>query len=132
MPPTRDWVLKAQGDLRVMRATLRTGDDLTYDAVCFHAQQCIEKLLKALLQFHGEAVPKTHDLRLLIKPMLSIVGDSTSLIEKCAVLSEYAVGFRYPGETASRWVAEEAASIAEELYLLLSDVLPKDQLDLPF
>jgi HEPN domain-containing protein len=115
-----------------MRTALRSDDDLVYDAVCFHAQQCIEKLLKALLQERSGTIPKTHDLRVLLEPLLFLVADEGLAIQQCAILSEYAVGFRYPGETADRSVAEEAARIAESLYSLLMKAIPKDQLDLPF
>ena len=32
-----------------------------YDAVCFHAQQAVEKWLKAFLAYHGVAFPHTHN-----------------------------------------------------------------------
>ena len=36
-----------------------------HDAVCFHAQQCVEKLMKALLIHLGLDPPRTHNLMLL-------------------------------------------------------------------
>jgi HEPN domain-containing protein len=41
--------------------------DCPFDTVCFHAQQCAEKYLKALLLQAGSEPPKTHDLRLLLQ-----------------------------------------------------------------
>ena len=44
----REWIDKAEGDY--LTATREVGaDPPNYDAACFHAQQCIEKLLKGLL-----------------------------------------------------------------------------------
>ena len=56
----RGWLLKARSDLNACHRTLES--DGPYDTTCFHAQQAIEKSLKALLAFHGQPVPRTHDL----------------------------------------------------------------------
>ena len=42
-----------------------------FDSVCFHAQQCAEKYLKARLQDLGIIVPKTHDLTQLLELLLA-------------------------------------------------------------
>jgi HEPN domain-containing protein len=36
-------------------------------SVCFHCQQYVEKLLKAILTLHQIEAPRTHDLRRLIQ-----------------------------------------------------------------
>ena len=54
------WLLKARSDLNACRRMLET--DGPYDTSCFHAQQVIDKSLKALLAFHRQPVPRTHDL----------------------------------------------------------------------
>ena len=45
-PLTQEWGQKAEGDYTVV-ATLWQAESAVYDAICFHAQQCIEKYLKA-------------------------------------------------------------------------------------
>ena len=48
----QEWINKAEGDY--LTATREAdASPPNYDAVCFHAQQCIEKLLKALLTTKG-------------------------------------------------------------------------------
>ena len=47
-PLTHEWSQKAEGDYTVA-ATLWQAESTVYDAICFHAQQCIEKYLKAWL-----------------------------------------------------------------------------------
>jgi hypothetical protein len=47
----------AEDDLRMARLGLEEG---IYNQVCFHAQQCVEKCLKALLAKEGGLVPRTH------------------------------------------------------------------------
>lgn len=45
----RQWIEKAENDYRNFQNTLKMGEDCPYDTVCFHAQQCAEKYLKARL-----------------------------------------------------------------------------------
>ncbi len=49
----------------VARWTEKAEQGLT-DIISFHCQQCAEKYLKALLLYRGVAFPRTHDLRLLL------------------------------------------------------------------
>lgn len=62
----------------------------------FHAQQCVEKCLKAILIHRGLAFPKSHDIRGLI---LLLPTDVDLQIDRrlAAELSESAVTGRYPG-----------------------------------
>lgn len=43
---TKEWVSKAEGDWRVAQREMAATDPVN-DAVCFHAQQCVEKYLTA-------------------------------------------------------------------------------------
>ncbi|MFQ5859583.1 MAG: HEPN domain-containing protein, partial [Anaerolineae bacterium] len=61
-PLTAEWVDKAEGDYATTGRELRARRRPNYDAACFHAQQTAEKYLKAFLQEHGVAFPKTHNL----------------------------------------------------------------------
>lgn len=45
----RRWIEKADNDLRNAEHTLLLTDDCPFDTACFHAQQCVEKCLKAVL-----------------------------------------------------------------------------------
>ena len=46
------WVVRAEEDYMLMRSSLRRKVPLLYGAT-FHAQQCVEKYLKALLVARG-------------------------------------------------------------------------------
>lgn len=48
-PLAREWVNKAEGDFATAAREMRARKSPNYDAACFHAQQCVEKYLKALL-----------------------------------------------------------------------------------
>ena len=43
-PITAEWVAKAEGDFAVLEREINVRDNPSYDAICFHAQQCAEKL----------------------------------------------------------------------------------------
>src|SRR6266478_6775118 len=69
----REWLVKAENDLLNATHTLTLGANCPTDTVCFHAQQCVEKYIKALLVFRAISFPKTHDidkLRSLLPPKL--------------------------------------------------------------
>lgn len=61
----------------------------------FHAQQAVEKALKALLMFHDVEYPRTHDLRglaaLLTKSAIGVPKAADALL----ALTTFAVTFRY-------------------------------------
>ncbi|MBW8876798.1 MAG: HEPN domain-containing protein [Acidobacteria bacterium] len=45
----KEWLFKADNDLANAAHTLKLGASCPTDTVCFHAQQCVEKYLKAVL-----------------------------------------------------------------------------------
>jgi len=61
----REWLVKADNDLLNATHTLTLGANCPTDTVCFHAQQCVEKHIKALLVFRATPFPKTHDVAVL-------------------------------------------------------------------
>src|SRR5579884_3145148 len=59
-PETLEWVEKAEGDLKVARREMEAGDPV-WNVVCFLAQQCGEKYLKAFLEelnTHARCIPR--------------------------------------------------------------------------
>ena len=60
----------------------------------FHAQQAVEKALKAWLSFVGESYPFTHDLGYLLS-VLDRCGQGASAYSDLLDLNAYAVRFRY-------------------------------------
>lgn len=74
----------------------------------FHAQQSVEKALKAWLAFLGVRFPKTHDLKQLID-LLNQNGIETERLGAFVDLNAFAVQFRYE----SLYENEEALDRAE-------------------
>lgn len=112
-PVTEEWVDKAEGDWTVAGREMRARKSPNYDAVCFHAQQCAEKYLKAQLQEEGIPVPKTHDLGKLLDLLLPAHSLWAAARTALDTLSIYAVDFRYPGETADKEEAREAVKLCQ-------------------
>jgi len=119
----REWIDKAEGDFLTATREVRA-DPPNYDAVCFHAQQCAEKLLKAALIVQREIPPKTHELTVLSDLLSSLRPKWRWPVEELRLLSRSAVIFRYPGESAGREEAEAALNVSkairERLLLLLT------------
>jgi HEPN domain-containing protein len=73
-----------------------TADASSADEVIgFHAQQAVEKLLKAALSHYQVAFKKTHDLVQLFNLLRTSGVSVPPEIEECRRLGPYAVAFRY-------------------------------------
>jgi len=83
--------------------------------VCFHCQQTAEKYLKALLEERGATIPKTHDLEKLLALLVPHYANLESQSRSAQILTEYAVGPRYPGENATKREAQTAIRRAGQL-----------------
>ena len=57
-----EWVEKAESDYRVALRESQATDPPEPDAVCFHAQQCVEKYAKAFLVERGVDFDYTHNM----------------------------------------------------------------------
>lgn len=108
------WVERAEEDYAIALASTRRKKPWTYGA-CFHAQQCAEKYLKAILVAHGQEFPRVHDLlalnTLCVQADILIGFDTTRL----DLLSAYAVRVRYPGDDPTLDEARLAVETARSL-----------------
>ncbi len=114
-PLTSEWVEKAEGDWAVVEALTSLGDARFTDGICFHAQQCAEKYLKALLQEEALPVPRTHDLAHLIELLAEACPGLVEYREAAAWLTACAVEIRYPGVSAAGETATEAVRYGEQM-----------------
>lgn len=107
----REWIQKAEEDYGVALREIRARKNPAYNAVCFHAQQCLEKYLKAALSQGATPFLKTHDLDVLLNDCIDRVPLWAAMRADLKRLSRYAVQFRYPGESADREEALLAVKI---------------------
>ena len=90
-PAVSRWLELAEIDLKAARVLLKEGD-LT-GVVCFHAQQSVEKSLKALIESKGLNPPKSHDLILLNNRVDDLVQLNEDTLSK---LNQVYIDTRYP------------------------------------
>ncbi|MBI3581059.1 MAG: HEPN domain-containing protein [Nitrospinae bacterium] len=122
-PLVKEWVEKAEGDYATARRESRVRKSPNYDAVCFHAQQCVEKYFKAILQDVGARFNKTHNLSALLNLIIAEKPLLESVRSHVILLNEYAVEFRYPGESAEKKMAREAMESCREVRLIVRAAL---------
>jgi HEPN domain-containing protein len=110
-----EWIAKAEGDFMTAQREFAVQIYPNYDAVCFHAQQCAEKYLKALLVIQGVTPPKIHDLPELDRLLAPLLPEWQWPLEELTLLSRSAVISRYPGETAELLEAQIAFDICKRM-----------------
>jgi len=121
-----EWVDKAENDLKNASHTLKLGKDCPTDTVCFHAQQCVEKYLKALLVLHEIDCPKTHDMGVLFRLLPKPLDIAMSPMDQRR-LTDYATTARYPGESdpISLSEARQAVRLARNVRSEVRRLLPR-------
>jgi HEPN domain-containing protein len=115
------WLADARKDLNNGRSLSRHRDEDTGPSgAAFHAEQAVEKAVKALLIYHNIAFPTKHDLALLVG---LLPGDLESARIPAAGLTVYAVEQRYVAGAGNpmelnepvTWdEAEDALAVADE------------------
>jgi len=103
-----EWAQKADGDFRTADRELHSPDAPNFDAACYHAQQCVEKMMKALLISRQVLPLRIHDLAKLgemVRGHFSHVSFEGADLD---FLTLAGIAFRYPGVSATRENAERA------------------------
>ncbi len=91
----RDWLRRARSDFALARVGPQP--DVMYNELCFHAQQTVEKCLKAILIDRKIEFPRVHNIAYLFGLLPSDVDLPSAAIEAMG-LTTYAVMTRYPGD----------------------------------
>ncbi len=116
---------KAEEDLVLAEHGLALRENCPYDLICYHAQQCAEKYLKALLTGHALRVPRTHDLRFLMHQMPADLHLGIEL-DHVLALNRYSIETRYPEnwDDIERPEAERAVALARAVRDAVRPTLP--------
>jgi HEPN domain-containing protein len=112
---TREWIAKAEDDWHVAQMSYRARKHPSYDAAVFHAQQCAEKYLKAILEESGISFGRTHDLLVLHQQILPVQPSWAILQPLLISLNPFAVVYRYPGASAKKADARDALKHCAEV-----------------
>lgn len=101
----------------------------SYGAVSFHAQQAVEKALKALLIRYQVEFSKTHNLGELLRLAESVAAGVAQRLADAEALTPYAVETRYPTEEPAVGLDQAiqhlavARKVLEEISALLKSYL---------
>ncbi|HMP73331.1 MAG TPA: HEPN domain-containing protein [Kiritimatiellia bacterium] len=122
--PLDEWIAKAEGDAASANREWRARKRPNYDSACFHAQQCVEKYLKAALVHRAIHFPKVHDLETLLDLCLAPYPLWEAMRQDLQLLTQYAVQFRYPGENADKEDARKAVAAMKRSCVTIQTALP--------
>lgn len=92
---TKEWFTIAKSDLDSANF-LTNMKPFPSAIICYHCQQCAEKLLKGYIAFSGGNVQKTHNLLKLNKICAEYNPEFNELVKECVDLDDYATNVRYP------------------------------------
>jgi HEPN domain-containing protein len=118
-----EWVRRAHADMTV--ATFVDDDRLAPEIIAFHAQQAVEKMLKALLVLRQVDFPRTHSIGALLALCAEAGFFGAQEFIEASSLTRYAVAAGYPGEEepVSRQEAKEAVTLAAQVFVWASTQL---------
>ncbi len=125
-----DWIFLAESDLKAARVVLR---EEIYHTACFHAQQAIEKSLKAILRHRQKNVPKTHSLAKLAHDVeksgnIGLNEDDLMFVDQFYIPTRYpdALPGSLPEGLPLKDDAEKATHIAEEIFTTVQESIKVD------
>ena len=123
----REWLGRAGDDLAAADAVLAMPSPPAWIAA-FHAQQCVEKSIKAWLVWRQVEYPFTHDL-------LELLGSCDEGLRKdgrltaATYLTEFAVAIRYPGSDPTLPEGRKAVEAARSALAAVTGYLVKEGAD---
>ena len=91
---SRTLARKAKGDATAARE-FAGNPEITDEIIGFHAQQAIEKWLKAIIAGRGESFEHTHDLRRLVRVAAHDLGNAPFDVNAVIALTQYSAPLRY-------------------------------------
>lgn len=130
---TREWIRKAESDLTTAEHLFKGGKLYVYGST-FHAQQAVEKYLKAFLVWHQIEFGKTHDIQELLNLVSGVDNNLPKSIAESVNLTPYGVEYRYPGDYPDATMEDAAKAldvarrVSDEIISRLPEVvLKKDE-----
>lgn len=113
-----EWLKAAYCDIAVMDSIV-DHEFLTH-MTAFHAQQCIEKSLKAILEHHGMNVPKKHDILVLKEITQNYISiDDDEILDD---INDLYIESRYPGDLGLLPCGKPTLKDAKEFYEFAQDI----------
>lgn len=119
-----EWLEAATADLKTIQRTL-DDEGLTH-MVAFHAQQSVEKCLKALLELQDRPVPKEHSI-IRLYSLVAEVLDMELPHDLLTDLDDLYISARYPGELGLLPYGRPTLEDARQFYELAAEVYRRVQ-----
>lgn len=119
----KEWLNSASGDLETIEEII-DNNNLTH-IVAFHSQQCIEKSIKAVLEFYEVNMPKTHSILKLSKLAENYFDIEDK--EMADELDKLYIDARYPGDLGLLPDGKPTCDKAVTLYMFAKKIY--DQVD---
>lgn len=96
LPPDdpREWIRRAKSNLIIAG---KFDPQVELADLCFEAQQCAEKSIKAVFLKRGESFPYIHDLQRLLRLLEDDGLRVPQYVRQSVELTQYAHVMRYPG-----------------------------------
>jgi len=91
-----EWIRYAEMDYNTSLHMSETYKPVPLEIVCYHCQQCAEKILKAYAIAQSEPLTKTHDLETILEQCVKHDERFNVFGLICPMLTGYAVFSRYP------------------------------------
>jgi HEPN domain-containing protein len=119
-----EWLRFARRDL-LTAETLSRSKIFLAEPIAFHSQQAAEKAIKAFLAAHSKRFGKTHNIETLLKLVEQIDDLFAESLKPAAVLTEYAVNYRYPEAARIKLTKPKALKAIKLAKLVLQEVRSK-------
>ena len=91
------WLFRANEDIAVIDRLIQSDPRAYASTICFHAQQAVEKYLKALLARKGVDFPRTHDVDFLLAECRKVSSGKLDHLDLKS-LTDFGVSVRYPDD----------------------------------
>lgn len=119
-----DWLFFADSDLKLAEISYK---EHIYHLACFHGQQAVEKMFKAVLAYHGTSIPKLHSLGELYEQTITFLPECREYKEQIKEMDQYYIPTRYPdalpGSLAEGLPNEDDAQRVIEVANIMREVL---------
>ena len=92
----KNWLIRANEDIAVINNLFNSDPSFYASSICYHAQQAVEKFLKAFLVFHSVDFKKTHDVDFLLAECKEIEPNGFDI--DLGSLADFSISLRYPDD----------------------------------
>lgn len=123
-PLPNEWFELAKQDYYALKKL--DGDEYLTNIVLFHAQQCIEKLFKGMIEQSGGDIPRIHNTKKLYELIADsikepIETDDLLFIDSVYIESRYPASFGLlPGGRPTLKESQKAITIVRNILVVLS------------